>query len=81
MLSKQRNINSVADKSFLIPGTFSRVYLCQHKQLRKYQALKIIPVNEVVRHNQVQHVKNEREILKVDKFNPRIKPHLFNLED
>ena len=81
MLSKQRAINSIADKRFAIPGTFSRVYLCQHKHHRKYQAIKIVPVNEVVRHNQVQQVKNEREILKVAMFNSRIKPQLFNLED
>ena len=54
---------------FHIPGTFSRVYLCQQKteksNQQKYQALKILPINEVIRHKQVQHVNSEREILQV----------------
>jgi len=44
-------------------GTFSRVYLCQHKQKDKYFAIKILPINDVIQHKQVQHVKNEKEVL------------------
>jgi len=44
-------------------GTFSRVYLCQHKKQNNYFAVKILPINDVVRHKQVQHVKNEKTVL------------------
>ena len=50
-----------------IPGTFSRVYLCQHKKQNNYFAVKILPINDVVRHKQVQHVKNEKTVLQVRK--------------
>lgn len=49
----------------LIPGTFSRVYLCQHKRINKHFAVKILPINAVIQHKQVQHVRNEKEVLKV----------------
>ena len=55
--------------------------------------MKILPINEVIRHKQEQHVKNEREILKVikpleltDKINPSLiqkikNPFLISLID
>ena len=65
---------------FHIPGTFSRVYLCTLKKKteqtngQQYQALKVLPINEVIRHNQVQHVNNEREILQVRKNTNYLSP-------
>ena len=53
-------------RSFDIAGTFSRVYLCQQrKHLDKYFAVKILPINDVIKNKQVQHVRNEKEVLKV----------------
>jgi len=57
-------------------GTFSRVYLCQQKHHTKYQAIKIVPINEVIRNKQVQQVNNEREILQKIK-----NPFLISLVD
>jgi len=57
-------------------GTFSRVYLCQKRQSSKYYAVKILPINDVIRHKQVQHVRNEKEVLKKIKH-----PFLISLAD
>ena len=47
-------------------GTFARVYLCRHKRNNNnngYAALKILGKHDVIRLKQVEHVKNERQIL------------------
>jgi len=44
-------------------GTFGRVVLARHRPTREYFALKVLPIAEVVRLKQVDHVKNEKEIL------------------
>lgn len=44
-------------------GTFGRVVLVKQKQTLKYYALKIMSIAEVLRLKQVEHVRNEKEIL------------------
>ncbi len=45
-------------------GTFARVYLCRKRGTDRYSALKILSKHEVIRLKQVEHVKNEKSILK-----------------
>jgi len=44
-------------------GTFARVCLCRHKTSRNYFALKILSLHDVIKLKQVEHVKNEKNIL------------------
>ena len=51
---------------FLFSGTFARVCLCRERTSRDYFALKILAIHDVIRLKQVEHVKNEKNILKVN---------------
>ena len=44
-------------------GTFGRVVLVRHRPTREYLALKVMTISEVIRLKQVEHVKNEKDIL------------------
>jgi len=44
-------------------GTFARVVLCSDRRTSAHYALKIMPVQELVRLKQVEHTKNERSVL------------------
>jgi protein kinase X len=44
-------------------GTFGRVCLCREKPTKKYGAMKILAISDVIRLKQVEHVKNEKNIL------------------
>jgi len=44
-------------------GTFGRVYLVKYKETGKYYALKVLRKMDVVRLKQVEHIKNEKNIL------------------
>ena len=50
-------------------GTFARVYLCRHRNQKNaatngsYYALKMLNMHDVIRLKQVDHVKNEKNIL------------------
>ncbi|CAH1391578.1 unnamed protein product [Nezara viridula] len=44
-------------------GTFGRVCLCREKSRGGYLAVKILAISDVIRLKQVEHVRNEREIL------------------
>ena len=48
----------------IISGTFARVCLCRDRTSRDYYALKILAIHDVIRLKQVDHVKNEKNILK-----------------
>ncbi|EDV98040.1 GH17207 [Drosophila grimshawi] len=45
-------------------GTFGRVCLCLDTVSEKYCAMKILAITEVIRLKQIEHVKNERNILR-----------------
>jgi len=45
-------------------GTFARVCLCRHKISSSFFALKILSLHDVIKLKQVEHVKNEKNILK-----------------
>ncbi|XP_076349320.1 cAMP-dependent protein kinase catalytic subunit 3-like isoform X4 [Tachypleus tridentatus] len=45
-------------------GTFGRVCLCRNKLTGAYYAMKILEIADVIRLKQVEHVKNEKSILK-----------------
>ena len=47
------------------PGTFARVCLSLHKPSSKHFALKILSLYDVIRTEQVEHVKSEKTILQV----------------
>eukprot|EP00741_Cyanophora_paradoxa_P010446 tig00000037_g10101.t1 len=44
-------------------GTFGRVRICRHKKTGKPYALKILNKAEIIRLKQVEHIKNEKNIL------------------
>ncbi|KAG5896711.1 hypothetical protein JTB14_014587 [Gonioctena quinquepunctata] len=44
-------------------GTFGRVVLCKNKETDEYGAMKILCLADVIRLKQVEHVKNEKNIL------------------
>ena len=44
-------------------GSFGKVCLTQHKPSKSYHAMKIISLKDVIRLEQVEHVKNEKKIL------------------
>jgi len=44
-------------------GTFGRVILVRHRQTKEYLALKVLPISEIIRLKQVEHVHNEKDIL------------------
>jgi len=44
-------------------GTFGRVVLVQHEPSQEYFALKMLTISEVLKLKQVDHVKNEKEVL------------------
>jgi len=57
-------------------GTFARVSLCRQKTSSKFFALKIISLQDTIRLKQVEHVKNEKSILKTIQH-----PFLISLTD
>lgn len=50
-------------KNALGTGTFGRVVLVQHTPSEDYFALKMLTISEVLKLKQVDHVKNEKEVL------------------
>jgi protein kinase X len=44
-------------------GTFGRVYLMRFKETEEYFALKVMPIRDIVRSKQIDHVHNEKQIL------------------
>ncbi|OWF47178.1 protein kinase DC2-like [Mizuhopecten yessoensis] len=56
-------INSYDILTTIGTGTFGRVVLCRHKENKDYYALKVMKITEVIRLKQIEHVKNEKEIL------------------
>jgi len=44
-------------------GTFGRVVLVQHAPSQEYFALKMLTISEVLKLKQVDHVKNEKDVL------------------
>ncbi|XP_069105393.1 cAMP-dependent protein kinase catalytic subunit 3-like isoform X2 [Argopecten irradians] len=56
-------INSYDILTTIGTGTFGRVVLCRHKDNKEYYALKVMKITEVIRLKQIEHVKNEKEIL------------------
>jgi serine/threonine protein kinase len=44
-------------------GTFGRVVLVHHASSKQYFALKMLSVQEVIKLKQVEHVKNEKDVL------------------
>lgn len=44
-------------------GTFGRVCLCREKSSNTFAAMKILAISDVIRLKQVEHVKNEKNIL------------------
>nr|XP_045605812.1 cAMP-dependent protein kinase catalytic subunit 3-like isoform X2 [Procambarus clarkii] len=46
-------------------GTFGRVCLCRDKVTSQYLAMKILAITDVIRLKQVEHVKNEKNILRL----------------
>jgi protein kinase X len=44
-------------------GTFGRVFLVQHRATQRHFAMKVMRKEDIVRLKQVDHIKNEREIL------------------
>ena len=61
-------------------GTFARVCLCQGKVSHKCYALKILTMADVIKLKQVEHVKNEKDILTEVKH-PFIVPLLWSHKD
>ena len=45
-------------------GTFGRVRLCMYKATRQYYCMKILRKQTIYRYKQMEHIKNEKNILK-----------------
>lgn len=45
-------------------GTFGRVHLVKEKMAKRYFALKVMSIPDVIRLKQEQHVHNEKSVLK-----------------
>ena len=68
MLPKHFQLDDVEMIKTIGTGTFARVFLCRPKQTIQrsnsdYYALKILSMHDVIRLKQVDHVKNEKNIL------------------
>ena len=57
----------LVNSMIFVAGTFARVCLCRERNSRDYFALKILAIHDVIRLKQVEHVKNEKNILKVSR--------------
>jgi len=66
--------NRASVTCFIGTGTFGRVLLVRHRETREYLALKVLPIAEVIRLKQVEHVHNEKDILLVVRH-----PFIINL--
>lgn len=62
-LKEKYHFDDLELKNTLGTGTFGRVVLARHRPTREYFALKVMPIAEVIRLKQVDHVKNEKDIL------------------
>jgi len=62
-LGDNLSVDSFEKVRTLGTGTFGRVLLVKHKDTGKFYALKTLKKREVVRLKQVDHVKNEKQIL------------------
>ncbi|KAL3846793.1 hypothetical protein ACJMK2_017749 [Sinanodonta woodiana] len=58
-----RNLENYDILSTIGTGTFGRVVLVRQKETKNYFALKVMAITEVIRLKQIEHVKNEKEIL------------------
>lgn len=58
-----RKVNSFLPTIFKGTGTFGRVALCLEKNEKSVYALKILSINHVIHKKQIEHVKNEKNIL------------------
>jgi len=61
-------------------GTFATVSLCHHKPSCRYFAMKILSLHDVIRLHQVEHVKNEKNVLK-ELNHPFLIPLLWSSKD
>jgi len=46
-------------------GTFGKVYLCKYTKLNRFLALKVLKKNDMIIHNQIEHINAERKILSI----------------
>ncbi|KAH3808354.1 cAMP-dependent protein kinase catalytic subunit PRKX-like isoform X2 [Dreissena polymorpha] len=58
-----RSLSDYEILSTIGTGTFGRVVLVRNNDTRNYFALKVMAITEVIRLKQIEHVKNEKEIL------------------
>ena len=68
MFPKHFQLDDVENIKTIGTGTFARVFLCRPKQSiqrssSEYFALKVLSMHDVIRLKQVDHVKNEKNIL------------------
>lgn len=60
---KQMSLDALFASVFAGTGSFGRVMAVREKESGIYYALKILVIEDVIRLKQVEHVKNEKEIL------------------
>jgi serine/threonine protein kinase len=66
LFEEERNPLSLDDfilVKVLGKGSFGKVTLCQHKETRKYYALKVLSKPSILKQKQVEHTKTERNVL------------------
>jgi len=60
---KDFNLENLEIVKTIGTGTFSRVSLCREKRNRDYYALKVLAIQDLIRLKQVDHIKNEKNLL------------------
>lgn len=63
MKDEKFTIENLSHICTLGTGTFGRVILSQHKITKTFYALKVMKMSEILRLRQLEHVRNEKEIL------------------
>ncbi|KAK6195517.1 hypothetical protein SNE40_000930 [Patella caerulea] len=58
-----KNLDDLKILSTVGTGTFGRVVQIRHKETKEYMALKVMSITDVVRLKQIEHIRNEKEIL------------------
>ncbi|PVV02066.1 hypothetical protein BB560_003488 [Smittium megazygosporum] len=60
---KSQSLSNYDILNTLGTGTFGRVYLCREKSTSHYKAIKVLKKSQIVKLKQVEHIKNEKDIL------------------
>lgn len=67
---EKTTVNDYQKISIIGRGAFGEVHVCKHKKTEKVYAMKMMKKAEMIKKNQVQHIRSERNILAASNENP-----------